>query len=131
MGGRTIGNATVACTTGFHREAALAGLLPRFSDFLKHRLMALTAAKGHPDLKLSFAQVLSAIGPQGGRIQQMAELQGVTKQAISAIAVELEDLGGRTRMVLTHIGVPADSPGAAGWNMALDKLGARVAELSV
>ncbi len=27
-----------------------------------------------------------------------------------------------TKMVVTHAGVPADSPGAAGWNMALDKL---------
>jgi hypothetical protein len=40
------------------------------------------------------------------------------------IRVELDDLGGRTRMVLTHPGVPADSPGAAGWTMALDKLAA-------
>ena len=38
------------------------------------------------------------------------------------VTVELEDLGGRTRMVLTHAGVPADSPGATGWAMALDKL---------
>ena len=43
------------------------------------------------------------------------------------IIVELEDLGGRTRMVMTHAGVPADSPGAAGWNMALDKLVSHVA----
>ena len=43
------------------------------------------------------------------------------------IIVELEDLGGRTRMVMTHAGVPADSAGAAGWNMALDKLVAHVA----
>ncbi len=38
------------------------------------------------------------------------------------ISVELEDLGGRTRMVMTHAGVPGDSPGATGWNMALNKL---------
>ena len=42
------------------------------------------------------------------------------------VIVELEDLGGRTRMVVTHVGVPADSPGAAGWAMALDKLAAAV-----
>src|SRR5207302_4339204 len=40
--------------------------------------------------------------------------------------VELEDVGGRTKMVMTHIGIPADSPGAIGWTMALDKLAARV-----
>lgn len=43
------------------------------------------------------------------------------------VTVELHDLGGRTKMVMTHAGVPADSPGAAGWNMALDKLEAVLA----
>ncbi len=43
------------------------------------------------------------------------------------VLVELDDLGGRTRMVMTHVGVPEGSPGAAGWVMALDKLAAHVA----
>src|SRR3954471_14927018 len=43
------------------------------------------------------------------------------------VRVELEDIGGGTKMVLTHTGIPADSPGAAGWAMALDKLAAHVA----
>ena len=38
------------------------------------------------------------------------------------VIVELEDLGGRTKMVMTHAGVPADSGGAGGWNQAFDKL---------
>jgi uncharacterized protein YndB with AHSA1/START domain len=42
----------------------------------------------------------------------------------TAVRVELEDFGGRTKMVMTHAGVPAGSPGAAGWVMALDKLAA-------
>lgn len=42
------------------------------------------------------------------------------------VTVEFEDLDGRTRMVMTHAGVPADSPGAAGWTMAIAKLAARV-----
>jgi uncharacterized protein YndB with AHSA1/START domain len=46
------------------------------------------------------------------------------------IRVELDDLGGRTRMVMTHAGIPAGSPGAAGWTMALDKLAAHVTSLS-
>ncbi len=45
------------------------------------------------------------------------------------ITVELEDLGDRTKMVMTHAGIPEDSPGAAGWNMAFDKLGAYLREL--
>lgn len=46
------------------------------------------------------------------------------------VIVELEDLGGRTRMVMTHVGVPADSPGAQGWAMALDKLEAHLGSIS-
>jgi uncharacterized protein YndB with AHSA1/START domain len=42
------------------------------------------------------------------------------------VRVELQDVGGRTRMVMTHTGVPGDSPGAAGWVMALDKLAGHV-----
>jgi uncharacterized protein YndB with AHSA1/START domain len=42
------------------------------------------------------------------------------------VRVELQDLGGRTKMVLTHIGIPEGSPGATGWAMALDKLATRI-----
>ena len=47
--------------------------------------------------------------------------------ATTEVLVELDDLGGRTRMTMTHLGVPEDSPGAAGWRMALDKLATHVA----
>jgi len=40
------------------------------------------------------------------------------------VSVELEDIDGRTKMVMTHAGIPGESPGAAGWAMALDKLAA-------
>jgi uncharacterized protein YndB with AHSA1/START domain len=43
------------------------------------------------------------------------------------VRVELTDIGGgRTKMVMSHVGVPGDSPGAAGWAMALDKFAARI-----
>jgi uncharacterized protein YndB with AHSA1/START domain len=42
--------------------------------------------------------------------------------ATTTVTVELREVAGRTTMVLTHAGIPADSPGAAGWQMALDKL---------
>ncbi len=71
----------------------LAAVLPRLANYITHRLQALTMAHGHPDLKPSFASVLAAIGPGGGRIQHMADSQAVSKQAISAVASELEDLG--------------------------------------
>ena len=44
------------------------------------------------------------------------------KPMVTEVTVELEDLDGRTKMVLTHAGVPAGSPGESGWNQALDKL---------
>ncbi len=40
------------------------------------------------------------------------------------VTVTLSEADGTTTMVLTHAGVAADSPGAAGWRMALDKLAA-------
>lgn len=75
------------------QDAALVGLLPRFGDYINQRLMALTIERGHGGLKLSFGQVLALIGPEGGRILQIAALQNVSKQAISAIVGELEQLG--------------------------------------
>lgn len=42
------------------------------------------------------------------------------------VRVELEDLGGHTKMIMTHAGIPGDSPGGAGWAMALNKLTAHV-----
>ena len=46
--------------------------------------------------------------------------------ATTEVRVELQNVGSRTRTVMTHAGIPADSPGAAGWTMALDKLGAHL-----
>lgn len=71
----------------------MGGLLPRLADYILLRLMELTRARGHPGLKLSFGQVLPFIGTGGGRIQHIAALHDVSKQAISAIATELESLG--------------------------------------
>jgi uncharacterized protein YndB with AHSA1/START domain len=42
------------------------------------------------------------------------------------VRVELWDIGGRTRMVMTHTGIPAGSAGATGWVMAFGKLAAYV-----
>lgn len=44
------------------------------------------------------------------------------------VRLQIEEVTGGTKMVLTHVGVPAESPGAAGWAMALDKLSARLDE---
>ena len=42
--------------------------------------------------------------------------------ATTEVTVLLEDLGGRTKMVMTHAGVPASSGAGGGWNQAFDKL---------
>ena len=42
------------------------------------------------------------------------------------VIVELTDVDGRTKMVMTHVGVPAGSAGAMGWTMAFDKLAAHL-----
>ena len=42
--------------------------------------------------------------------------------ATTEVTVLLEDLGGRTKMVMTHAGVPADSGAGGGWKQAFDKL---------
>jgi uncharacterized protein YndB with AHSA1/START domain len=44
------------------------------------------------------------------------------------VRVELEAIGARTKMTMTHLGIASDSPGAAGWTMALDKLAHRLIE---
>lgn len=70
-----------------------------------------------------------AMSDENGNVKSPAEM-GMPEghPEMTEIIVELEDLGGKTKMVMTHVGVPADSPGAMGWNMAIDKLVARLAE---
>ena len=45
------------------------------------------------------------------------------------VTVQLEDLSGRTRMVMTHAGVPADSGAFGGWQQAFSKLEHRLTEI--
>lgn len=40
----------------------------------------------------------------------------------TTVRVDLEAEGDATRMVVTHVGIAPDSPGATGWAMAIDKL---------
>lgn len=42
---------------------------------------------------------------------------------VTEITVLLEDMGGRTKMTMTHAGVPANSGGAGGWQQAFAKMG--------
>ena len=44
--------------------------------------------------------------------------------SVTEVRVALKGLDGRTRMVMTHVGIPAGSPGETGWIMAFDTLAA-------
>ena len=62
--------------------------------------------------------------------EAMTDADGNPQSPDTEVTVELEDLGGRTRLVLTHAGLPQDSHGATGWAMALDKLAAHLGGLA-
>jgi uncharacterized protein YndB with AHSA1/START domain len=68
-----------------------------------------------------------SVSDENGNVLRPADMGMPDRHpATTEVTVELQDLGGRTKMVLTHSGIPADSPGAAGWAMALSKLAAHV-----
>ncbi len=62
-----------------------------------------------------------SMSDENGNVLDPADM-GMPGPAVTQITVELTDLGERTAMTMTHAGVAADSPGAAGWNMAIEKL---------
>lgn len=70
-----------------------AGVLPLISEWIQRELMRTATSRGHAGLKMSHGQVLPLLGPGGGRIHEMARVQGVSRQAISAISQDLEALG--------------------------------------
>jgi uncharacterized protein YndB with AHSA1/START domain len=45
---------------------------------------------------------------------------------VTEVRVDLREQDGATTMIVTHAGIPADSPGAAGWTAALERLAAHV-----
>jgi uncharacterized protein YndB with AHSA1/START domain len=81
-----------------------------------------------PNKRLVYTESMS---DENGNVLSPAEVgMPAGHPTTTEIRVELDDLGGRTRMVMTHAGIPAGSPGAAGWTMALDKLAAHVTSLN-
>lgn len=61
--------------------------------YCEQQLMELDKNKGHSRLKMSFSQVISHISPHGSLINDLARINGVSKQAISQVVKEVEDLG--------------------------------------
>lgn len=70
-----------------------------------------------------------SMSDEHGRVLTSEELgMPESHPATTEVRVELEGTAERTTMVMTHIGVPTDSPGAAGWSMAFAKLAGRLAD---
>ncbi|HZC51208.1 MAG TPA: hypothetical protein VE441_01735 [Mycobacterium sp.] len=42
------------------------------------------------------------------------------------VTIELEDVVRPTKIVITHVGIPAGCPGAAGWTTALGEFAGQV-----
>ncbi|HKK52403.1 MAG TPA: MarR family transcriptional regulator [Myxococcota bacterium] len=75
------------------RASPSIGVLSLLSEQIQRELMEATSARGHRGLKMSHGQVLPLIGPDGGRIGQLARIQRVSRQAICATTQDLEELG--------------------------------------
>ncbi len=69
-----------------------------------------------------------SMADENGNVLSPADMGMPGHPEVTEITVELEELGGKTKMVMTHAGVPADSPGAGGWGQAFDKMAALLAE---
>lgn len=80
-----------------------------------------------PKTRLVYTESLADADGRALTAEQMGMPAGMPTD--TSIVVELTDLGDRTAMVLTHVGVPADSPGGQGWAAAIDTMEHRVAEL--
>lgn len=68
------------------------GVLPLITVRIQQDLMQATAARGHKGLKMSHGQILPLVGPDGARVHEIARIQQVSRQAISATARDLEEL---------------------------------------
>ncbi len=72
--------------------------------------------------RLSYTE---AVADEDGRVRTAEEMGMPAEHPVETVVdVELRPDGAATELVLTHRGIPADSPGAAGWAMALDALDA-------
>ena len=67
-----------------------------------------------------------AVSDEHGNVPSADTARPAGHPSTTEVRVELEEFAGRTRMVLTHVGISDDSPGATGWMMAFDKLAAYV-----
>ncbi len=77
-----------------------------------------------PKTRLVYSEAMADADGNPMTAEQMGMPPGAPMD--TSVVVELEDINGSTQMVMTHVGVPADSPGGQGWQMAIDKLADRI-----
>lgn len=81
-----------------------ARLLDNVSEDYHRRLRDRLLAQGYEGLKLSFSTVMSNMTFTGTRLVDIAEITGMTKQAVGQIANEIEQLGYIERVPDPHDG---------------------------
>ena len=81
-----------------------ARLLDNVSEDFHRRLRDKLLQRGYRGLKLTFATVMSNMSFSGTRLVDIAELNGMTKQAVGQIANEIEELGYIERIPDPHDG---------------------------
>jgi len=80
-----------------------------------------------PNVRLVYTD---SMADENGNIVSPSALGMGDYPATTTVTVSLEDLGGRTRMVMTHTGVPAGDGGAvSGWEQAFVKLADHLASV--
>lgn len=77
-----------------------------------------------PNKKLVYTE--SPADEKGNKVSPSAMGMPDGYPATTEVTVLLEDLGGRTKMVMRHAGMPAASGAGGGWEQAFDKLAGHV-----
>lgn len=77
-----------------------------------------------PTTRLVYTEQMADADGNALSAEQMGMPPGTPME--TSVIVEFEDLGEQTKMTMTHRGVPADSPGGQGWQMAIDKMSALI-----
>lgn len=85
-------------TPEINRELPLVVFVSSISARLDLMLKEITGKQGHPPLKRSYWHVLEKITHKGIRINDLAEMNGISKQAVSQLANDIEKAGYICRM---------------------------------
>lgn len=79
------------------RPMRLGVVLPRLNKFLRQRLAASLNDNGFADVRPGVGPILGMLGRESRRLQYVASILGISKQAVAATAAELDEQGYVTR----------------------------------